>query len=54
MTKAERIEYLLDCLDGDILDLREMIENDEDKVLILSLIKNHMIPQLNAVVDELL
>lgn len=49
----ERIEYLLDCLEGDLLDLREMIENGDDKVLILSLIKNHMILQLEAIVKEL-
>lgn len=53
MTKAERIEYLLDCLEGDVSDLREMIENDEDKVLILNLIKNHMILQLEAITKEL-
>lgn len=53
MTNTERIEYLLDCLEGDLLDLREMIENEEDKVLILNLIKGHMIPQLEAIVKEL-
>lgn len=49
----DRINYLLDCLDGDILDLREMIENEDDKVLIINLIKNHMILQLEAIVKEL-
>lgn len=49
----ENIKYLLDCLEGDVLDLREMIENEEDKVLIINLIKNHMILQLEAIVKEL-
>ena len=54
MTKAERIEYLLDELDGDILDLREMIENDDSDVGILTLIKKYMIPTLEEIAKELL
>lgn len=53
MKMNENIKYLLDCLEGDLLDLRELIENEEDKVLILNLIKRHMIPQLEEIASEI-
>lgn len=49
----DNIEYLLQCLEVDLKDLREMIENNDDRVMILSLIKEYMIRQLEEIAEEI-
>lgn len=49
----ENVQYLLECLETDLVDLRKMIEDGDDRVIILTLIREHMIKQLEEITTEL-
>lgn len=49
----DNIDLLLQCLEADLKDLKEMIKNNDDRVIILSIIKEYMIPQLQEIAEEI-
>ena len=46
-------ELLLQCLEADLIDLKEMLKNNGDRGIILSIIKEYMIPQLQEIAEEI-